>query len=149
MKNKHYYFELTEDKGKNAGYDALKLLFTPQTDTCDKTLIHCDSLITLAQTLAYADTIGQEAFNQKIKSGTLRMWLTYDGLSAVENDKSKTPVTEAYFRFEPASEMILSSKTSDFLEPSRLRRHLGEKPRPMEAGERSAGRQKHIGKGPI
>lgn len=104
VKNKHYYFELTEDKGKNAGYDALKLLFTPQSDTCDKTLIHCDSLITLAQTLAYADTIGQEAFNQKIKSGTLRMWLTYDGLSAVENDKSKTPVTEAYFRFEPASE---------------------------------------------
>jgi hypothetical protein len=72
VKNKHYYFELTEDKGKNAGYDALKLLFTPQSDTCDKTLIHCDSLITLAQTLAYADTIGQEAFNQKIKSGTLR-----------------------------------------------------------------------------
>ena len=65
VKNKHYYFELTEDKGKNAGYDALKLLFTPQSDTCDKTLIHCDSLITLAQTLAYADTIGQEAFNQK------------------------------------------------------------------------------------
>jgi Putative peptidoglycan binding domain len=104
VKNRHYYFELTEDKGKNAGYDALKLLFTPQSNICDRTLIHCDSLITLAKMLAYADTIGQESFDAKIKSGTLQMWLTYDGMSAVENGKSTTPVTEAYFSFEPANE---------------------------------------------
>lgn len=107
VKNRHYYFELTEDKGKNAGYEALKLLFTPQSNICDKTLIHCDTLITLAKELAYADTLGKEQFNDKIKSGALRMWLTYDGLSAVENDPSKTPVTEAFYWFEPASETDL------------------------------------------
>ena len=50
IKNKHYYFALT-DTGKQNGYEALTRLFTTQSNFCDRTLIHCDTLITMVQSL--------------------------------------------------------------------------------------------------
>jgi hypothetical protein len=103
IKNQHYYFELT-DKGKDDAYTALKLLFTKQDSICDRTLIHCDTLITLVNILVYAETIGITAFNAKVKSGQLGVWLTYDGLSAVENDTTPTAVTSSLTRIVPSDE---------------------------------------------
>ncbi len=106
VKNRHYYFELS-DPGKENGYQALKKLFTPQANICDKTLIHCDSLITLVKALAYADTIGEQQFNEKIKSGQLHIWLTYDGMSIKEGDSSDTPGSIAYYQITPSSKQNL------------------------------------------
>jgi hypothetical protein len=103
IQNRHYYFELT-DKGKQSGYEALTLLFTPQSSICDQTLIHCDTLITLAKSRAYADTIGTKVFDDKIRSGQLKMWLTYDGMSIKDNDPSQTPVSVSYRSIEPNNE---------------------------------------------
>jgi len=103
IKNRHYYFELTE-KGKQNAYNAMKLLFTRQDDICNKTLIHCDSLITLIKIIAYAESIGVKTFNDKVKGGALGIWLTYDGLSAVEGDKTPTAITTSFTSVTPANE---------------------------------------------
>ena len=103
IKNKHYYFALTET-GKQNGYDALTKLFTYQDNFCNRTLIHCDTLITLIQSRAYADTIGTDVFNEKIKTGALSMWLTYDGMTITEGGTEKTPVSESVYYFRPGSE---------------------------------------------
>jgi hypothetical protein len=103
IKNKHYYFALT-DTGKQNGYEALTRLFTTQSNFCDRTLIHCDTLITMVQSLAYADTIGKDVFNQKIKSGNLYMWLTYDGMTIKEGGSEKTAVSASVYYFRPSNE---------------------------------------------
>jgi hypothetical protein len=107
IQNRHYYFELSADKGKENGYQALRKLFTTQSSICDKTLIHCDTLITLVKTLAYADIIGEQQFNERIKSGQMNMWLTYDGMSIKEKDVSETPVAVSYYTFEPSNKKDL------------------------------------------
>lgn len=107
IKNKHYYFELTPDVGRKDAYQALKLLFNSKSNVCDKTLIHCDTLITLTQALAYADMIGKEQFNQKIAGGQLNMWLTYDGMSIRDNDTASTPVSVEFQYVAPSSEQDL------------------------------------------
>ena len=107
VKNAHYLFELTPDVGIKNAYQALKLLFNPKPSICDKTLIHCDTLITMTKALAYADTIGPEVFNQKIASGQLSMWLTYDGLSMRDNDKADTPELVGFTYVAPANEQDL------------------------------------------
>lgn len=103
IKNQHYYFELTE-KGKNDAYSALTLLFTPQEDICNRTLIHCDTLITMVNIRVYAETIGTTVFNAKVKSGQLGIWLTYDGMSAIENDTTPTAITSSLTRIVPSNE---------------------------------------------
>ena len=107
VKNAHYFFELTTDVGMKDGYQALKLLFNAKTSICDKTLIHCDTLITMTKALAYADTIGKDNFNAKIASGQLSMWLTYDGMSIRDNDKAATPVSVEFQAAVPSSEREL------------------------------------------
>jgi len=107
VKNRHYFFELTPDAGMKNAYQALKLLFTAQPSICDKTLIHCDTLITMTKALAYADTIGPELFNQKVAGGQLSVWLTYDGLSMRDNDTAETPELLAFRYVAPASEQDL------------------------------------------
>jgi len=49
IRNSHYFFELTPDVGMKDGYQALKLLFNPKTNLCEKTLFHCDTLITMTR----------------------------------------------------------------------------------------------------
>ena len=107
VKNQHYFFELTPDIGMKDGYQALKLLFDPKPSICDKTLIHCDTLITMTKALAYADTIGKDVFNAKIASGQLSMWLTYDGMSIRDNDTAKTPVSVEFQPVVPSTERDL------------------------------------------
>ncbi len=86
------------------GYQALTLLFDLKDSICDKTLIHCDTLITMTNALAYADTIGKDVFNAKIASGQLSMWLTYDGMSIRDNDTATTPVSVEFQAVVPSSE---------------------------------------------
>lgn len=107
VRNAHYFFELTPDVGMKNAYQALKLLFTPKASICDKTLIHCDTLITMTKALAYADTLGPPLFNQKIAGGQLSMWLTYDGMSMRDNDKSDTPELLGFRYVVPGSEQDL------------------------------------------
>lgn len=107
VRNAHYFFELTPDVGMKDAYQALKLLFTNKPDICDKTLIHCDTLITMTKALAYADTIGPAQFNQKIESGQLSMWLTYDGMSMRDNDNAQTPELLGFRYVVPGSEQDL------------------------------------------
>jgi Putative peptidoglycan binding domain len=104
VKNQHYFFELTPDVGIKDGYQALKLLFGAKPSVCDRTLIHCDTLITMTKAMAYAETIGTAVFNQKIASGQLSMWLTYDGMSIRDNDKASTPVSAEFRYVVPSSE---------------------------------------------
>jgi Putative peptidoglycan binding domain len=104
VKNQHYFFELTPDVGMKDGYQALKLLFDAKPSVCDRTLIHCDTLITMTKAMAYAETIGIAVFNQKIASGQLSMWLTYDGMSIRDNDKASTPVSAEFRYVVPSSE---------------------------------------------
>jgi hypothetical protein len=103
IKNQHYYFELSA-LGKDDAYNALKLLFTPQSNICNRTLIHCDTLITLVNILVYAETIGVPVFNAKVKSGALGVWLTYDGLSAIENDTTPTAISSSLRNVTPSNE---------------------------------------------
>jgi hypothetical protein len=106
IQNRHYYFELS-DEGKENGYQALRKLFTSQSSICDKTLIHCDTLITLIKALAYADMFGEKQFNERIRSGQLNIWLTYDGMSIKDKDDSKTPVSVSYYSFVPSNKKDL------------------------------------------
>jgi Domain of unknown function (DUF4157) len=60
-----YFWKLTE-KGKADPYSAIKLLFTPQAESRNRTLIHCDYLISLVNLLSLADSIGKNEFNKRI-----------------------------------------------------------------------------------
>jgi hypothetical protein len=88
-----YYFELSADGRANA-YEALRTLFTPQANLCDKTLIHCDYLTSVISLRAFAESIGPGAFDERVRSGALRFWLTYHGTRyLIEHGKAgKQPV---------------------------------------------------------
>ncbi len=86
-----YYFELTE-KGKNDAYRALTLLFTPQNksgdkkkDICNMTLIHCDFLASVVHFRAFAEEIGVEEFNRRVKNGDVDMRLAWNGFQELED----------------------------------------------------------------
>ena len=106
VQNRHYYFELSPI-GKDDAYNALKLLFTPQPNGCNRTLIHCDTLITMVNMLVYAESIGIPEFNAKVKTGQLGIWLTFDGLSAIDNDTKQTVRPLSMRTVVPASEADL------------------------------------------
>jgi hypothetical protein len=85
-----YYFELT-DKGKNDAYHALTLLFTPQKsgdtkkDICKMTLIHCDFLASVVHFRAFAEEIGVEEFNRRVKNSDINMRLAWNGFQELED----------------------------------------------------------------
>lgn len=86
-----YYFELT-NKGKNDAYSALTLLFTPQNksgdhkkDICNMTLIHCDFLASVVHFRAFAEEIGVEEFNRRVKNGDINMRLAWNGFQELED----------------------------------------------------------------
>ena len=73
-----YFWKLT-DKGKADPYTAIKLLFTPQAEARNRTLIHCDYLISLVNLLSFADSVGNVRFNQRIAAfGVNRIFLKAD-----------------------------------------------------------------------
>jgi hypothetical protein len=79
-----YYFKLTE-KGKNDAYSALKLLFTPQKNICNMTLIHCDYLASVVHFRAFAEEIGIQEFNRRVKNGDIEMRLAWNGFKDLED----------------------------------------------------------------
>jgi hypothetical protein len=79
-----YFFELTE-LGRKDAYKALTLLFTAQSNICDKTLIHCDYLASVIHFRAFADQIGVDEFNGRVKNGTIEMRLAWNGFQGLED----------------------------------------------------------------
>lgn len=78
-----YFFELTPEGKKNA-YQALATLFTPQSSICKMTLIHCDYLASVVHFRAFADTLGTQEFNDRVRKGLIDMKLTYYGFKYLE-----------------------------------------------------------------
>jgi hypothetical protein len=110
-----YYFKLTT-LGKDHAFEALTKLFTPQgrapadreapdPSICKKTLIHCDYLTNVIHFRVFAESIGPAAFDEKVKSGALTMWLTYTGFpKQSEDDWRKSPLAKSLQYVRPASE---------------------------------------------
>ena len=73
-----YYFQLTPE-GKQHAFDALEKLFTHQDSICDRTLIHCDYLTSVIHLRAFAESIGVEEFNTRVRSDAIQFYLTYYG----------------------------------------------------------------------
>ncbi len=98
-----YYFQLTP-LGKDNAFDALRTLFTPQHEICDKTLIHCDYLLNVVEFRAYAEMIGEQEFNKKVKNGDIEMVLSWNGFpKAGQGDFQRSPKAFAYRNMVPAS----------------------------------------------
>jgi len=65
--------------GKKDPYQAIALLFTPQTQPRLRTLIHCDYLISLVNMLSLADAVGQAEFNKRVQAfGTDKFFLNWN-----------------------------------------------------------------------
>lgn len=73
-----YCFFLTEEGKKNA-FDAITLLFTEQSNKCDRTLIHCDYLISMLHFRSFMEALGKEEFNRRVKSGEIKVILFWNG----------------------------------------------------------------------
>jgi hypothetical protein len=73
-----YMFTLSPDGWSNP-YRALEKLFTPQETICDKTLIHCDYLTTVIHHRAFAESIGADVYNERVRSGQIAVRLSYWG----------------------------------------------------------------------
>jgi hypothetical protein len=68
-------------KGKPDPYDAIALLFVPQ-QPHQRTLLHCDYLISVVNFLSLADAIGKDDFNKRIAAfGPERIRLRYDAFT--------------------------------------------------------------------
>jgi len=78
----NYFFNLSSD-GYADPYQALVTLFTEQRDSCKRTLIHCDYVVSLIQYRAMAETMGTTRFNQEVQAGRIPMTLKYDGFSDI------------------------------------------------------------------
>jgi len=78
-----YYFDLS-DYGKQHAYQALTSLFTAQKSICDMTLIHCDYLASVIHFRAFAESIGAEQFNDRVKKGDIEMRLMWNGFTELE-----------------------------------------------------------------
>jgi|KBSSwiStaDraftv2_1062776.scaffolds.fasta_scaffold04794_10 hypothetical protein len=98
-----YYFELTQ-KGKESAYQALTELFTPQDSICKMTLIHCDYLASVVHFRTFAETIGVEEFNDRVRKGLLDMKLTYFGFQYLEPYLARSGKSISLQEVQPASE---------------------------------------------
>lgn len=74
-----YFFTLT-DEGRKNGFKALTSLFAPQDSICDRTLIHCDYLVSVIQYRTYAETLGEKKFDALVRNGSIAMYLTWHGM---------------------------------------------------------------------
>jgi hypothetical protein len=85
-----YYFALTP-LGREHGFDAIEKLFARQASTCDKTLIHCDYLTSVIQLRAFAESIGKNTFDERVKSGAITFYLTYFGAEYITATDVRPP----------------------------------------------------------
>jgi hypothetical protein len=92
-----YSFPLSEAGKKNA-YAAITALFTPHVEPKQRTLIHCDYLVSIIEYRAWAETIGIDKFNKNVEYGNIPLVLEYDGFAKlskeirVSDEKSATPM---------------------------------------------------------
>jgi hypothetical protein len=79
-----YHWDLS-DEGKKNAYEALRTLFTPQKSICDMTLIHCDYLASVVHFRAFAESLGVEEFNQRVRNGDIEVRLRWNGFQELED----------------------------------------------------------------
>jgi hypothetical protein len=101
-----YFFDLSK-AGKENAYEALTTLFTPQKSICDMTLIHCDYLASVVHFRAFADNIGKAEFNQRVKTGVIKMRLQWNGFEGVEEEGAPEAKGISLREFRPKSEKDL------------------------------------------
>ncbi len=105
----YYMFNLSPDGWKNP-YRALEKLFTPQDSICEKTLIHCDYLTTVIHQRAFAESIGTDVYNERVRGGEIFMNLSYWGFQDVlmpgggERSRAGGPSAVSLQSMRPASE---------------------------------------------
>ena len=75
-----YWFDL-KPTAKGHAYEALLSLFHETSRPAERTLIHCDYLVSVIEFRAYAENLGHDRFNALVASGALPMRLKYDGFS--------------------------------------------------------------------
>lgn len=98
-----YLFKLSP-MGRANAYEAITRLFTNQGSFCDRTLIHCDFLITVIHFRAYAESIGPAVFNDLVRTGKIDPILTYHGFPKPPDDWRKAPRVWSLQEMRPASE---------------------------------------------
>jgi hypothetical protein len=92
-----YSFPLS-DAGKKNAYAAITALFTPHVEAKERTLIHCDYLVSIIEYRAWAETIGIDKFNKNVEYGNIPLVLKFDGFAElskeikVSDEKSATPM---------------------------------------------------------
>lgn len=103
------------DKGKADPYEAIVKLFTPQASPRKRTLLHCDYLISLVNFRSFADSVGKDEFNKRIKAfGVDKIklrWNAFNDLHAevIMTDPAGKPVKKpgSLQRVRPSSEADL------------------------------------------
>lgn len=104
-----YYFELSET-GRANGYKAITSLFTPQVDPKDRTLIHCDYLVSLIEYRAWAETIGVDMFNKNVGYGNIPLVLKFDGFAELAKE-IKVSDEKSISVMHPLEKVILGSES--------------------------------------
>lgn len=101
--NYTYFFRLSA-LGRGNAFEAIRRLFTDQRTICDKTLIHCDYLITVIHFRTYAESLGAPAFNELVRNGRIDPVLTYTGFPNPPEDMATAPRAWSLQEMRPASE---------------------------------------------
>lgn len=105
-KQHEYQFPLSA-LGKQHAYDALRALFTPQHEKCDRTLIHCDYLASVVHYTTFAETIGVAEFTKRVKSSTVPLTLKWNGFEDIETGFFRFAERESLQEVRPSSERDL------------------------------------------
>lgn len=93
----NYRFTLTPE-GRNNAFEAIDALFTPQEDPRDRTLIHCDYLLSVVEYRAWAKSIGVDRFNEAVAMGEFEPVLKWNGFDDTDHgpNRPNEGLTESY-----------------------------------------------------
>jgi hypothetical protein len=105
-----YYFELTAE-GRANPYRALYTLFTPQRNAANRTLIHCDYLLSLVLMRATADRIGHSEFNNRVREGMIPFVLRYNGFQDITTNEQFVNNTSWGIGTDYFNSVILNSES--------------------------------------
>lgn len=78
----HYYFSLSP-LGLIDAYEAVQRLFKDQPKACDRTLIHCDYLLSMIHFKVFSETLGKTTFNHKVLTGDINLVLKWNGFTDI------------------------------------------------------------------
>lgn len=150
-----YYFSLSAD-GRKDPYEALKTLFTPQRNICDRTLIHCDYLASVVHFRVFAESIGIKEFNRRVATGVIRMTLKWNGFADIERNIWRSPESTSLQEVRPSSERDLvigdhvvfwNRLTYDLINTVPGRRHAWRLENAILIGKRAGGEDVFLGHG--